>query len=130
MVFDFASEQVVNYAADNFSLNQTGKVLLNLGVSTLLDKGSDAIGDKITGSKGDPFTDKMTYEEAARYNEHWNALENGVHDNVQNGFQGDLSDADPRSALEIELTQLKADEIVSNMLSKHDVDPVPELRIE
>ena len=72
----------------NFSLNQTEKVLLNLGVSTLLDKGSEAIGDKITGSKGDPFTDKMTYEEAARYNEYWNSLENGVHDNVQNGFQG------------------------------------------
>jgi len=130
MVMDFASEQIVNYAAEKFSLNQTGTVLLNLGVSTLLDKGSEAIGDKITGSKGDPFTDKMTYEEAARYNEHWNSLENGVHDNVQNGFQGDLSDADPRSALEIEMTQLKADEIVSNMLSKSEVDVVPELKIE
>ena len=51
-IFDFASGEITAYMADRFALNQTQSALLELAVSTTMDKGSDLLGDKISGSKG------------------------------------------------------------------------------
>ncbi len=78
-VMDYASESITNYAAQELALNKTQSTILNLTLSTALDKGSDWLGDTVSGNKGASFTDGMSYEDAKRYNAYWDGLENGSH---------------------------------------------------
>lgn len=96
------SAQVTNYVADEFDLNQTQTVILNQVVEVGLEKGVDAAEDAYIkhrdGAVDGDFTDRMSYEDAKRYNEFmsdpnayrasmdavdmtgWNDLEGGIPD--------------------------------------------------
>lgn len=96
------SGQVTNYAAEELNLNKTQTVILNEVVETGLEKGVDVAEDAYvkhkTGAADGDFTDRMSYEDAKRYNEFmrdpdayrasmdvvdvsgWDGLEGGISD--------------------------------------------------
>jgi len=70
------SEHVTNYVADELNLNKTQTVILNEVVEAGLEKGVD-IAEKAyvkhrDGAADGDFTDRMSYDDAKRYNEFMN----------------------------------------------------------
>lgn len=72
-VIDQVSEGVTNVVAEEFDLNKTERVILNTAIEKGLDKGVDAAEKAYVkhrdGAPDSDFTDKMSYEDAKRYNE-------------------------------------------------------------
>lgn len=70
------SEHVTNYVADELNLNKTQTVILNEVVEAGLEKGVD-VAEKAyvkhrDGAADGDFTDRMSYDDAKRYNEFMN----------------------------------------------------------
>ncbi|MBQ8327754.1 MAG: hypothetical protein IJX86_11870 [Lachnospiraceae bacterium] len=119
---DFTSEKVTGFVTEQFTLNQAQATMLNLGFGALLDKGTDFAGDKISGNSGS-FVEKMSYEDAKRYNQRDLAIEQGTYNNFPGLNSEDIA--------AWKFADLKVDEhvIVSNIdadvafdLSEADVD--------
>lgn len=85
-ITDKISSEVTEFATDRLKLNKAWSTALNVGISLGLDKGMDFAGQKIGVSNGPRFTDKMSFDEAARYNGYW--------DNVELKVQGNGHPAD------------------------------------
>ena len=88
-VTGFGTEKFVNWAQGKYNLNITQTTLLQMGVKFGLDKGTEFVGQKIGVFPQESFADKMSYEDAKRYNEYWKNAELGI----DNGHPG-MSSAD------------------------------------
>lgn len=96
------SEHITNYVADELDLNKTQTVILNQVVEKGLEKGIDVAEDAYVkhrdGAVDGDFTDRMSYEDAQRYNAFMNdpdgyrASMDGVDVSGWNGPDGSASD--------------------------------------
>ena len=96
------SEHITNYVADELDLNKTQTVILNQVVEKGLEKGIDVAEDGYVrhrdGAADGDFTDRMSYEDAQRYNAFMNdpdgyrASMDGVDVSGWNGSDGGASD--------------------------------------
>ena len=119
-IVDFASGAVTNVAKDNFNLNQTESLLLNLGLSFVGEKGADGLLSKSKYFGESSFAEGMSYDDAKRYNDYWRNLESGKN----TGYPG-LTDADIKAW---KLGDAKLDEHIA--ISKIDPDEVVKLRMK
>ena len=70
---------ISGWAQEEYNLGKAEEKILEIGIKYGLGKGVDKIGSK-TGILDKPaFTDRMSFEDAKRYNGYWDSLENGTH---------------------------------------------------
>lgn len=80
---DKISGEITEFATEKLNFNEAWSTALNIGIGLGLDKGMDFAGQKIGVSDGPRFTDKMSFDEAARYNHYWDNVELKVQNNGQ-----------------------------------------------
>jgi len=62
-------------AAGKLNLNQTESLLLNLGLNFAGEKGADGLLSKSKYFGESSFTERMSYDDAKRYNDYWKKVE-------------------------------------------------------
>lgn len=112
---DWASQNITQYAAEQFNLNQFQAAILNIGLNIGLDQGADMAGRRM-GVIDDPqSTDWMPYDDAKRYNQYWNELEQGIHNNHPGMSHPDLEAwalADLKVSEHIAISKVNWDEVI------------------
>ena len=113
---DYVSGEITTFATEHLNLNQVQSAALNIGLNLGLDKGADWAGQKIGITEGPKFTDRMSYEDAKRYNQFMSEAELGIHNNHPGMSQADLDAwklADAKVEEQLAVNKVNWDEVTA-----------------
>lgn len=113
---DYVSGEITTFATEHLNLNQVQSAVLNIGLNLGLDKGADWAGQKIGITEGPKFTDRMSYEDAKRYNQFMSEAELGIHNNHPGMSQADLDAwklADAKVEEQLAVNKVNWDEVTA-----------------
>ena len=131
---DYVSGEITTFATEHLNLNQVQSAALNIGLNLGLDKGADWAGQKIGITEGPKFTDRMSYEDAKRYNQFMSEAELGIHNNHPGMSQADLDAwklADAKVEEQLAVNRVNWDEVIALRAKERrfivvDQDKLPE----
>ena len=131
---DYVSGEITTFATEHLNLNQVQSAALNIGLNLGLDKGADWAGQKIGITEGPKFTDRMSYEDAKRYNQFMSEAELGIHNNHPGMSQADLDAwklADAKVEEQLAVNRVNWDEVTALRAKERrfivvDQDKLPE----
>lgn len=89
---DYVSGEITTFATEHLNLNQVQSAALNIGLNLGLDKGADWAGQKIGITEGPKFTDRMSYEDAKRYNQFMSEAELEIGRNISQPQYSSMGD--------------------------------------
>lgn len=78
-VSEYGAKTISGWAQEEYNLGKVETELLNKGIKIGLGKATEAAGQKLGVFDKPAFTDKMSFEDAKRYNGYWDDVKNGTH---------------------------------------------------